>query len=173
MPIEIIEGSIEHVPQIYDCSWRAFGNDLLQKAMFPIADDDIEGLQKLKEFRLLKLTKRLSKPGCHTFVAIDKEIDNGSRVLGYAVWYEEAVFEITNGERKPPDKVEDQPEIPKSINVKLLKRIEKIIDGTRKEFLKELDGKMWCKFSELLLRTKLIQATIRPHDARRGSRFWW
>lgn len=105
MPIELIEGSLEHVPQIYDCSWRAFRQDALHKVVFPIADDDVEGLEKLRKFRLQRLIKRLSKPGCHLFIVIDKGIENGSRVLGYAAWHEEALFGNSAAEKNLDDQV--------------------------------------------------------------------
>lgn len=143
MPIEIIPGSIKNARQINDCGFRAFKNDALDKAMFPIADadDDTEGREKLKEFRSQRVAARLSKPGCHVFIAVDKEIDNGERVLGYAVWYEEPIVRAQDNQKES-----EKLEMPEWVNLELVKRVEDIIISSREEFLKDMEGKMWCTF---------------------------
>jgi hypothetical protein len=167
MPIEFIEGSVEDASKIYDCGWRAFVNDGLQNAVFKVADDDLESLQKLKEFRIPRIQKRLQAPGCYAIIAIDKEVDNGSRVLGYAVWYEQPVFEPIDDKQ---DESKNKLEIPEFINVELLKRVEKTIEETRQEYLKGFSGKIWCKSRQLLLQND-VNSVYRPRNARSGSRF--
>jgi hypothetical protein len=141
MPIEYIEGSIENVQQIYECGRRAFAKDLMNKAMLSVADDDVEGQRELEEFGMQRLAIRLQKPGCHIFIAIDKEIENGTRLLGRAVWYEEPVFPSAKEEKKH----EDKSEVPKSVNLALVKRIEGMAGEVREEYLKGMEGDFWCE----------------------------
>jgi hypothetical protein len=92
-------------------------------------------------------------------------------VLGYAAWYEEALFGNSAAEKNLDDKAEDKLGIPESINVELLNKMEKMVGETRGKYLRGLKGDCWCESLDLVLRTLLIQATNIPHDARRGSRF--
>lgn len=141
MPIEIIPGAIKNAKQINECGFRAFKNDALDRALFPIADDDTEGREKLKEFRSQRVAKRLSKPGCHVFLAVDQEIENGERVLGYAVWYEEPIIQDHDNQKES-----EKMAMPDSANLELIKKVENMLVSIREDYLKELKGKIWCKF---------------------------
>ncbi|KAF2429742.1 hypothetical protein EJ08DRAFT_650197 [Tothia fuscella] len=152
MAIEIIPASPEHTPQIVECSWNAFKNGKLQQKIFNIARDDVEGYKKLQEFRVPKLRMKFDVPGCHAIIAVDKDVENGEKVLGYAVWYEEDIFKNESGdsgkgkvkgedERKEEEKTRLQ--VPECINAELLERIEAMGIETRKEYLSHLSGKIW------------------------------
>lgn len=147
MPIEIINGSIENAPQLFECGRRAFESNLLEKAMFPITNESVEDLEKFREFRIQRLTKRLSKSGCHVFVAIDKEVEDGNRVLGYSVWYEELIRNSSDGKKEMSVAKDGSEEVElESINSKLIERVGRIIEEAREEYLKGLEGGIWCKY---------------------------
>lgn len=146
MPIDIINGSIESASQLFECGRRAFESNLLEKAMFPINNEDIEDIEKFKEFRIQRLTQRLSKPGCHVFIALDKDVEDGKRVLGYSVWYEEPVSNSSDGKKEMSVAKNGGEEVVlKSINSELIERVGSIIEESRGEYLKDLEGNMWCR----------------------------
>lgn len=155
---------------MFECGRRAFESNLLEKAMFPVDNESSEDLEKFKEFRVQRLTKRLSKPGCHVFIAMDINVEEGSRVLGYSVWYEESVSASSDGKKEMVVARDGSKDIVlKSVNTELIERVGSIVDEAREEYLKALEGQMWCKSSRLLPRYYHSVNSSRSHNAGGGS----
>lgn len=88
MPIVLNRAKLAQASSIHECGHRAFQNDDLQKALFINLPNNPDYLVQKAEFHLHRIEKYIESPDIYTLIATDDAVENGSKILGYAVWYE-------------------------------------------------------------------------------------
>jgi len=157
MHITLVRATLEHAPLICECSFRAFKNDHLNNAIFPNPTKDQEIENFIKSYRIEIIKKRLQNPGARAVVAIDTDVVDSTKVVGYALWWEITTNENDN---KSSDEQSDSAngsqddlegsipspsseERPSNMIVELYTRVHEILAEMRKNLIKSDVDKLW------------------------------
>lgn len=149
---------------IISCGDRAFKDDEFHKVLFPARLAHPDSAEEYRNFRTARLNARIRTKGSHYMIAVDDDVDDGKRVLGFAGWVEPGVADPANdvngivekGEEIEGDgtvddgqggKRGDGKKYPKIMDVQLYKRQEKAMADLRKKILGDDEKNVWCEYS--------------------------
>lgn len=145
------------------CGVRAFADDEFQKHVFPARLAHFEEPGAEHRFRMQRLDARLRTKGCQYIIAVDDDVDDGKRVLGFAGWFAPgSAKRVHAGDdgvlKKDLDEEDyggvddgnggrrgDGKKFPAHMDVDLHYKLAKVEEAARKEYLGENENNVWCE----------------------------
>lgn len=149
IPPDIIVGSIESMLLLFECAEGALSKAICQKRAFSNHRWKCRrscGVERVPNIKTDQAN--FQKNACHMLTPIHGQ-KRRKMVLGYSVLYEELVQNNSDGKTEMSAGKDGSQEVMlKSINSELLmERVASIIEKSRGEYSKDLEGYMWCKSS--------------------------
>jgi ribosomal protein S18 acetylase RimI-like enzyme len=152
MPVTLVPATLDHAVPIFECGGRAFRDDGMNKALFPIDPNDPDSLAEMADFRLKRIKKRLQVPGALSTIAIDPSVEDGKKVLGFALWFQGNTLEQSQNKQDPlkeGDSATPSSGFPRTMNLEAFSRIEKMLGEAKQELVGNYGDKLWCKYEFL------------------------